>query len=239
LKEIPFAQNAGVVTCTLPSIKYWTMLVADKAPCVSNCAPVANNSMMYVAGSFTGSNWSPGTNQMQLIADNLWQIKGVQINSGNFELKFENTPTWAGTDWGLSSGTSGIASVSTGKPSSNISFSIIKSGKYTFSFNDKTLAYSIVHDGTITSVHENSSDKFGFKFYPNPVRGNLMIVNPEHVAIKNIKLTTISGQEKFNKQIETNDTEYNINLEEIPAGIYFISVEYSTGIEKAKIVKQD
>lgn len=95
---------------------------------------------MYVGGSFNG--WNLGSAQMAL-RDSVWLISGVTINAGAQELKFANSNNWSASDWGNASGLSGTASLTTGG-GANISFTAPQTGSYTISFNEQTLAYSIV-----------------------------------------------------------------------------------------------
>jgi dextranase len=237
LKEIPFTQNGNTVICTLPSVKYWTMLVADKTPCTSNCPTKAINQAMYVAGSFAGSNWNPSNFPMSLTADYTWKISRINMAAGNFELKFSNTSSWSGTDWGLSSGNSGTAKVSTGVAASNINFSIPTQGNYSIVFNDKSLSYSIVPDGAITSDNTLTLDNAMFTF-PNPVVQDLTIGNPGHLFIKTLTLVNMLGQEKMIKRIESSENAILVDIDGLSPGVYFSTVNHAEGTVYFKIIKK-
>lgn len=237
LKEVPFTQNGNTVTCSLPSVKYWSMLVADKTPCTNDCPPVSTYPTLYLAGSFTGSNWSPANNTMKLIQDYTWQITGIQLNAGNYEIKFANSANWTGTDWGLATGTEGTAKVSTGTPGSNILFTIAQSGKYTFTFNDKTLAYSIVPDGLYTGI-ERKNGLNQISFYPNPVTSGAILNNLDQLVIKTVKITNILGENIRTENFGSSSQYIQLNLEDIPEGIYFLQVEHSKGNNILRFIKK-
>ncbi len=238
LKELPFTQNGNTVSCTLPSVKYWTMLVADKTPCTDNCPPKANNPIIYVAGSFPVSNWTPGNIAMTLKDDNIWQVTGISMPSGSQQLKFANSLAWTGTDWGMSAGLAGTAKISTGLANSNITFTIPATGKYTITFNDKTLSYSIVPDGTYTGLPDFISQSVDLEFYPNPVTKEFTLNNPGNILIRSIKLSNILGKVVYNNALESTESTISIDMDNVPAGVYFLTIEHSYGIERSKIIKK-
>lgn len=119
-------------------------------------------SQMYVAGSF--NNWSLTNGKMTLTDNNLWKSSAITIPAGTYQMKFANTSNWTGDDWGNTSGLTGVASLATGGLP-NISFTVPTLGSYIISFNDATLAYSIINSITenpelkISDIHVSSSGK--------------------------------------------------------------------------------
>jgi len=94
---------------------------------------------MHVAGDF--SDWNLSYDMEML--DQAWVIHDVSLDAGAHQMKFANTSNWSGDDWGNSNGTAGIAQLTTGG-GANINFTISEVGRYTFSFNDISLVYSII-----------------------------------------------------------------------------------------------
>jgi len=94
---------------------------------------------IWLAGTF--SNWS--LNPMEWNATSLAFETTLNLNSGNYQLKFANTGNWQGKDWGNTSGLSGTVKESTGGLP-NLTFSLAQAGTYKISFNPSSLSYSIV-----------------------------------------------------------------------------------------------
>lgn len=96
---------------------------------------------MYVGGTF--NNWTASSLPMKYLGENKWKADPVRIPAGKYDLKFTNTLDWSGNDWGNASGLTGTVKLTTGGYP-NLSFTIPSDGNYVISFNDSTLAYSIV-----------------------------------------------------------------------------------------------
>jgi hypothetical protein len=204
---------------------------------ISNLQIGPCNSQMFVAGTIVGYPWwTPVNTPMTLISGNTWQTKGVQFSAGSDSLKFLNDPNWKGIDWGKSTGTSGIAKLSN-EPYKNISFNIPTTGKYTITFNDRTLAYSIYPDGLVTTIEEEKSKDSYIQLYPNPTDHNFTINNTENLQIRSIRITNLLGQEKMYGKPESTSSNINVDMIDIPSGIYFITIEHNKGIESFKIIK--
>jgi Alpha galactosidase C-terminal beta sandwich domain/Secretion system C-terminal sorting domain len=117
------------------------------------------NKAMYVSGTF--SNWAA---KAMTLATNQWKIEKVAIKAGSYELKFANTFNFSGNDWGDANGLSGTAKLTTGgKP--NLKFTIPQDGTYTITFNDITLAYTIVREVPSLTIDNQINQ---IKVYPNP-----------------------------------------------------------------------
>lgn len=91
----------------------------------------ANQAHMYVAGAYNG--W--GSDEMELIADNTWQIKGIDLDGEAWKLK--NTTDWSDKDWGDDDCDKTMVS-------GNGDIKCGYSGLINLTFNDETLAYTIV-----------------------------------------------------------------------------------------------
>lgn len=98
----------------------------------------SNYSQIYLRGTF--NSW--GTTAMSLVANNTWRVT-VTMSEGN-EFKFDDVDDWGSINWGDSNqvggSTSGICELNT---SSNI-VNNQSTGSVTVTFNDATLAWSVV-----------------------------------------------------------------------------------------------
>jgi hypothetical protein len=93
----------------------------------------ANNLEMYMAGSFNGWGWD----ELTLVGDNLWEVKEVTLDGG--EWKFKNTKDWTDKDWGDGSCSGKVVETTGGGANSNCGHS----GLVNVTFNDRTLVYTI------------------------------------------------------------------------------------------------
>jgi len=70
--------------------------------------------------------------------------------------------------------------------------------------------------------------------YPNPVRDRLTIGLPEGVALQAVRIATPNGAERHSRQ--TSDPE--VDVSGLPAGLYILSVQTSSGLLRQKFVKE-
>jgi hypothetical protein len=102
----------------------------------------ANNDAMFIAGVFNG--W--GASEMELVADNTWEIKNVDLQGSPW--KFKNTADWSDEDWG-DSNCDKIVEISTnGGPNTECDYS----GAVNIRFNDETLKYSVLPNITFKTA---------------------------------------------------------------------------------------
>lgn len=114
--------NAGNITDKVASFSIVNSLYAS----VENA--------MFIAGEFNG--WGAGV--MELVANNTWEIKNVNLSGGKWKLK--NTVDWTDVDWG-DPDCNGVMQVTTGGgPDTNCGYS----GLAHVRFNDLTLAYQVI-----------------------------------------------------------------------------------------------
>ena len=103
---------------------------------------------MTVAGTFLNPQWNAAASNMTLVADHVWQYDATLANATNFEFKFAANGNWT-TNWGENAGSqtqftvplSGIAEP--GNTTANILANGTFNGRYRFTFNDQTLAYTL------------------------------------------------------------------------------------------------
>lgn len=187
---------------------------------------IVNKAQMFIGGTFT--NWVPNI-EMKLEGD-LWVAPDIPFSPGEYELKFANTSDWSGDDWGDAVGLTGTAKISTGG-APNIRFTIAKYGTFKITFNRQTLEYTIADakDGDVTSIDKEKPEDSSFKVYPNPASHSVKI---EHEGlIGNIEVINSLGMRMYRERIM--DQEIVLNIEDFPAGIYFIKIN-SRGVFRTK-----
>ncbi len=94
---------------------------------------LANFERMFIAGGFNG--WS--ASELELVADNTWEIKNIDLQGGPWKLK--NTEDWSDQDWG------DINCDGTMEPKgSNDNTNCNYSGLVNVRFDDETLKYTVL-----------------------------------------------------------------------------------------------
>ena len=98
---------------------------------------------MTVAGTFNG--WNQTLNNMQLVGARTWQYDASFNNLGNFQFKFAANSSW-GTNWGGTTTSQTVPAANTAilNSNTNILMNGTFNGTYRFTFNDQTLAYTVV-----------------------------------------------------------------------------------------------
>lgn len=100
---------------------------------ISNLPYAAVLDELFLAGSYNG--W--GADRFTLVADNTWELKGIQMDGGEWKLK--NCADWCKDDWADPDG-DGIVELTTGGGPNSASS---PAGLVNFTFNDQTLRYTI------------------------------------------------------------------------------------------------
>lgn len=96
----------------------------------------ANHAEMFIAGEFNG--W--GFDVMNLVGNNTWEIKNVNLMGGGW--KFKNCEDWCDEDWG-DADCNGKMESNYG-PGGNGNTECGSNGPVNVRFNDQTLTYSVV-----------------------------------------------------------------------------------------------
>ncbi len=101
---------------------------------VANQLYAANQAKMFIAGVFNG--W--GADELELVANNTWEIKEIDLQGSPWKLK--NTPDWTDADWGDSNCDKTLEITTGGGPNTECGYA----GLVNLRFNDETLKYTIV-----------------------------------------------------------------------------------------------
>ncbi|NVO01325.1 MAG: T9SS type A sorting domain-containing protein [Bacteroidetes bacterium] len=100
-------------------------------------------------------------------------------------------------------------------------------GCTTTTFNPKL--YEFIPE--TVSINENSMDEFSV--FPNPTSKSINIIFPENGLKNRIEIFNAVGVLQFSKNIDFNQNEIVVDLEALPAGMYFI--RWSNSIETKNI----
>jgi hypothetical protein len=73
----------------------------------------------------------------------------------------------------------------------------------------------------ITSINSKEKNPNPVKVFPNPSNGNFTVQFEEPMSIREIRLTGLPGNEILHQQI---NRESKINIGDLPAGIYFLTI---------------
>jgi hypothetical protein len=88
-------------------------------------------------------------------------------------------------------------------------------------------------DATLVGVSEAASP--GLQVYPNPVRDRLTVRLPQSSDCR-VVICDMQGR-YLSEQSAAGETSLEVNLQDMPAGLYAISVYSETGIRAGTFVK--
>jgi hypothetical protein len=94
------------------------------------------------------------------------------------------------------------------------------------------LISKLYKNSTITSVIEKETTRI--KIYPNPIQNDFYIESPE--AITKLEIHSIDGQ--LIREIESVQFSKKINLQDVPGGVYFITIKTDKELVTRRILKQ-
>jgi hypothetical protein len=119
------------------------------------------------------------------------------------------------------------------------SFTPSIAGIYYFGWNDISTAQTVatmrldsINFSSVLSTNEFSESNFSI--YPNPTSSILNISNPNNVEIKSISVVDINGRIVKNQ----SDSLSQINVSDLNAGVYFVTIEAAEGKTTKKFIKQ-
>ena len=75
------------------------------------------------------------------------------------------------------------------------------------------------------------------KIYPNPTTGELKIENGE-LKIKSVEIFDVMGKLQKSRKAEEQKGDWNLDISNLPAGVYFVRIETASGEVIKKILKE-
>jgi hypothetical protein len=108
----------------------------------------------------------------------------------------------------------------------------------TFTNGNLTLSHGFQQQLIVTAIEENIDIAVNIKIYPNPA-SDIVNISFEEPVDGEINLTILDSQGKLVKRdvIESAMTEKQINLQELPAGIYYLRMNKGKLVNVYKVVK--
>jgi len=101
--------------------------------------------------------------------------------------------------------------------------------------NIKITALNAVPPNIVTlSINEQLAAKFNM--YPNPATNVVNITNSENMQVQQVTIYDISGKQ-LNTQTFNNETQIQLNVENLASGTYMLHVETAQGTAVKKLVK--
>jgi hypothetical protein len=97
-----------------------------------------------------------------------------------------------------------------------------------------------LYNGGLAGISEADKTVSDIVVYPNPTAGREIFIETGFTGSYELKLMTPEGKEEFRSTISAsaNEGRGRISLDELPAGLYFLSIHSSTGIVTRGIVLQ-
>jgi len=80
-------------------------------------------------------------------------------------------------------------------------------------------------------------ESFNVKIYPNPTTGELKIENGE-LRIKSVEIFDVMGKLQKSRKAEEQKVDWNLDISNFPAGVYFVRVQTESGEVVKKILKE-
>ena len=114
--------------------------------------------------------------------------------------------------------------------------------KISLNFNQPTvdtLVFVIDGNHIITGIEKTPNEFSSVRVYPNPFSNHISISGNTKFETKlEILITDISGRVIFKEQLNTNSNfKRNIDLQELPKGLYFITIRSDNSSVTKKIIK--
>jgi hypothetical protein len=121
-------------------------------------------------------------------------------------------------------------------------FTPTTSGNYLIGFHNNTPAFTGATTGNYVFIDSfsvsssMSNEEFNsnsFSIYPNPTSDVLNISNINNIEIKNVSITDING-----RTIRNVNAANSINVSDLNAGVYFVTIETTEGKSTNKFIKE-
>ncbi len=94
--------------------------------------------------------------------------------------------------------------------------------------------YYLSYCGTSCTTGTQEEKISNVHFYPNPV-SDVLNISLQNAIPSNITITDMAGKELM--KIQENKSNIQLNLSSLDAGIYFINIQNSEGIQSSKVIK--
>ena len=173
----------------------------------------------YIAGGYLPLNFTPQINDTSIISDTLnWTLVYGQYiaHGGERYIIIGNFFSNALTDT--------LHLVQNSNPLNY----------YGYYFVDDVNVHCCTCDSVNIGVTELDNEE-NIQVYPNPVENELRITNYE-LGIKEVKLYNVMGEMVLKKEIKNKEIE--IDVGDLPKGMYFLQVKNEKGIFNKKIIKE-
>lgn len=112
--------------------------------------------------------------------------------------------------------------------------------KLHFSLDNNSPNVNQVDDNGQLSYSGNTSitsaSSVAISIYPNPAKNILRVEGLNSSA--NTKLSVIDASGKLMKQVNTQSINYNYDLENLSAGIYYLKIETDKKVTNLKFIKE-
>lgn len=162
---------------------------------------------------------------------NTWVRLGFSFNKTTGEIK------WKGPNFNSSfTGSTTFPTVTSGIDPGEVDFLVTTATGNTLAavgFYDDLIVRASATD-TLLSTQSNTITDINFSIYPNPTSSILNISNPNNVEIKSISVVDINGRIVRNQ----SDSLTQINVSDLNAGVYFVTIEAAEGKTTKKFIKQ-
>ncbi|MBX3165749.1 MAG: T9SS type A sorting domain-containing protein, partial [Bacteroidetes bacterium] len=219
-------------------------VTSDKYGNIYTAGRLLNAENKYYVAKWDGTTWTElvGTKG---IGNSLGFISSLALDKYNnlYAVSILDTPNnniiykWNGNDWIAlpnfnSDETNGSICIDT---AGNLYTSVHKLASNNLVINSYVAQYDKAYT---VSIEEHTTENFEVKIYPNPTNE---IINVELGMINEeteIKIIDVLGKEMMNEKLKIENAIIQINVSELPNGIYFVQIKTDKGIGARKIVVQ-
>ena len=78
---------------------------------------------------------------------------------------------------------------------------------------------------------------YAVNIYPNPTRDKIMFIHDSSNVIKTVSLTDLTGRTYLQIPYQSSLLYQEIDLRNLPSGVYFLKIEGDMGEQNVKVVK--
>jgi hypothetical protein len=102
--------------------------------------------------------------------------------------------------------------------------------------NKPTIMRTLVLVFLLFPLLSTAQDQSKVEIYPNPVTDVLTIKVGQHEDAANIKIISESGQIVWSEH--KSETEFSLNLEHYPKGVYYVQIAVKDKVEVCRFIKK-